>query len=50
MKAHYERWYQQVEPIANEPCYIHIGSDHENPVDLTCAQWYMVYADNFGHI
>jgi arylsulfatase len=50
MRDHYERWYAEVEPIANEPCYIHIGSEHEDPVDLTCAQWYMVYADNFGHL
>ena len=50
MRDHYERWYSQVEPIANQPCHVHIGSKHENPVDLTCAQWYMVYADNRGDI
>jgi len=50
MRNHYERWWAEVEPIANEPCYVYIGSKQENPVDLTCAQWYMVYADNFGHI
>jgi arylsulfatase len=50
MRDHYERWWAEVEPIANQPCYIHIGSKHENPVDLTCAQWYKVYADNFPHI
>jgi arylsulfatase len=50
MRDHYERWYSQVEPIAKQPCYVHIGSKHENPVDLTCAQWYMVYADNRGDI
>ena len=46
MRDHYEGWYSEVEPIANEPCFVHIGSKYENPVDLTCAQWYMVYADN----
>jgi hypothetical protein len=50
MRDHYERWWAEVEPIANEPCYVHIGSKHENPADLTCAQWYMVYADNLPHI
>jgi len=50
MREHYERWWAEVEPIAKEPCYVHIGSDHENPVRLTCADWYMVYADNFGHL
>jgi arylsulfatase len=46
MRDHYERWYAEVKPIADEPCFVHIGTKYENPVDLTCAQWYMVYADN----
>ncbi len=50
MRDHYERWWSQVEPIAKEPCRVHIGSDKQNPVTLTCADWYMVYADNFGHL
>jgi arylsulfatase A-like enzyme len=50
MRDHYERWWAEVEPIAKEPCYVHIGSERENPVRLTCADWYMVYADNFGHL
>ena len=29
---------------------MHIGSPHENPATLTCADWHMVYADNFGHL
>jgi arylsulfatase A-like enzyme len=50
MRDHYERWWAKVEPIAKEPCYVHIGSERENPVRLTCADWYMVYADNFRHL
>ncbi|HUT30385.1 MAG TPA: arylsulfatase [Sedimentisphaerales bacterium] len=50
MRDHYERWHSEVEPIANQPCYVHIGSKYENPTDLTCAQWYMLYADNFRDI
>ncbi len=50
MREHYERWWAEVEPIAKEPCRVHIGSDKENPVALTCADWHMVYADNFGHL
>ena len=50
MREHYERWWAQVEPIAKEPCYVHIGADKENPTTLTCADWYMIYADNFGHL
>ena len=46
MRDHYERWYAEVKPIADEPCFVHIGKKYENPVDLTCAQWYLVYADN----
>lgn len=46
MRDHYERWYAEVKPIADEPCFVHIGTKYENPVDLTCAQWYLVYADN----
>jgi len=50
MRDHYERWWAEVEPIANEPCPVHIGSQEENPAALTCAEWYMTYADNFGHL
>jgi len=50
MRDHYERWWSEVEPIAKEPSYVHIGSQQENPVRLTCADWYKVYADNFGHL
>jgi hypothetical protein len=50
MRDHYERWWAEVEPIAREPCCVHIGSEQENPVRLTCADWYLVYADNFGHL
>jgi len=50
MRDHYERWYVEVKPIADDPCFVHIGTRYENPVDLTCAQWYMVYADNRKHL
>jgi len=50
MRDHYERWWSQVEPIAKEPCRVHVGSDKQNPITLTCADWYMVYADNFRHL
>ena len=50
MRNHYERWWAEVEPIAKDPCYVHIGSERENPTTLTCADWYMIYADNFGHL
>jgi hypothetical protein len=50
MRDHYERWWTGVEPGAKEPCCVHIGAPQENPVRLTCADWYMVYADNFGHL
>ena len=50
MRDHYERWWAEVEPMAKEPCCVHIGSERENPVRLTCADWYMVYADNFRHL
>ncbi|MBM4019728.1 MAG: arylsulfatase, partial [Planctomycetes bacterium] len=50
MRDHYERWWAEVEPVAREPCCVHIGSQHENPVTLCCADWYMIYADNSGHL
>ncbi len=50
MREHYERWYAEVKPIADDPCLVYIGTRYENPVDLTCAQWYMVYADNRKHL
>jgi arylsulfatase len=50
MRDHYEHWWAEVEPITKEPCCVHIGAPQENPVRLTCADWYLVYADNFRHL
>lgn len=50
MRAHYERWWSEVEPGLREYQPISIGSDKENPTQLTCSDWIEVYCDNAGHI
>jgi len=40
MKAHYERWWSEVEPRIKEPAYIPVGSDHEDPTRLSCFDWF----------
>jgi arylsulfatase len=39
MRAHYERWWASVEPRVNEHSAITIGSDAENPLQLSPADW-----------
>jgi arylsulfatase len=45
MRAHLERWWQEVEEKANEPQRIIIGSAFENPMLLTACEWLDVFVD-----
>lgn len=45
MQAALDRWWQEVEPRANEVQYIIIGSDEENPMMLTACEWMDVFVD-----
>ncbi len=46
MRAHYEKWWADVAPHLDDLSPISIGSDQENPVRLSAADWANVYCDN----
>ena len=46
MRDHYEKWWDRVAPGITDFAPISLGSDHENPVRLTCSDWQDVYCDN----
>jgi len=48
MRAHYEQWWAALGPARDEFCPLSIGSDRENPVTLTCADWQTCGCDNSG--
>lgn len=50
MRAHYERWWAQVEPRVNEFSPIHVGSDAENPVLLSPCDWQDVFLDQAAQV
>jgi len=46
MRDHYEKWWAGVVPKIDDLSPISIGSDEENPVCLSAADWANVYCDN----
>ncbi|MDO8544678.1 MAG: arylsulfatase [Opitutaceae bacterium] len=50
LRAHYERWWSQLEPVREEFVPLSLGSDAQPVVTLTSADWQDVYADNAGHV
>ncbi len=50
MRAHYEKWWAGVEPRLDDFSPIGIGSDKENPVCLSAADWANVYCDNMQNL
>jgi arylsulfatase A-like enzyme len=38
----YEKWWAELEPLSREPAVIPVGNEHENPVHLTCYNWFGV--------
>jgi arylsulfatase len=46
LRDHYETWWAEVGPKADDYVPVVIGSDKENPVTLTSADWAGTYADN----
>lgn len=46
MRAHYEKWWAEIEPGLADYAPISIGSPHENPTVLTSSDWQDVYCDN----
>jgi hypothetical protein len=50
MQDHYEHWWAGLAPTLNDFSPISIGSDHENPVTLSAADWANVYCDNMQNL
>lgn len=46
LKQHYESWWSGVVGLIDAFVPIVLGSEHENPVTLTSADWANVYCDN----
>jgi arylsulfatase len=50
MRDHYDKWWAGVAPRLDDFSPISIGSDMENPVTLTAADWANVYCDNMQNL
>ncbi len=50
LKAHYEKWWKDLEPLSGKFVATAIGSDRQTVTELTSADWQDVYADNAGHV
>ncbi|MBI2948053.1 MAG: arylsulfatase [Verrucomicrobia bacterium] len=50
MRAHYGQWWAKIEPRMNEHGAITIGSDAENPVQLSPADWQDVFLDQGAQV
>jgi len=50
MRAHYEKWWAGVLPVLDDFTPVIIGSDQENPVRLSAADWANVYCDNMQNL
>lgn len=50
MQSHYDQWWAGVEPHLNDFVPIIIGSEKQNPVTLTAADWSNVYCDNMNDL
>jgi len=50
MKAHYEKWWTRLEPKVNDFVAVGLGSEKENPVQLTSSDWEGIYSDNSNHV
>lgn len=50
MRGHYEKWWSEIEPRLDDFTPVVIGSDRENPVCLSAADWANVYCDNMQNL
>ncbi|MBS0208028.1 MAG: arylsulfatase [Planctomycetes bacterium] len=46
LRAHYQKWWGEVGPLLDHYVPVVLGSEHENPVTLSSADWAKVYCDN----
>ncbi len=50
MRAHYEHWWEGIEPRLDEYVATSLGSEHQDTVQLTSSDWQDIYSDNAGHV
>ena len=50
LRAHYERWWAELEPLSREFVSIDLGAAAQPVTALTSSDWQDVYADNAGHV
>jgi hypothetical protein len=50
MRAHYEQWWEKLEPVIKEYVPLTLGSPKEPSVRLTSSDWQDIYSDNAGHV
>jgi arylsulfatase len=45
MRAHLDKWWNEVKDTVNEPSRVVIGAPAENPIMLTACEWFDVFVD-----
>ena len=50
MRAHYEQWWNGLQPILNDFVPISIGAEQQPVVELNSGDWEGIYADNTGFV
>ena len=50
LRAHYEKWWDELEPLRDQFVPLSLGAEQEPLVTLTSADWQDVYADNSRHV
>jgi hypothetical protein len=50
LRQHYERWWQELEPLSGRFVTTSLGAEAQPVVNLTSADWQDVYADNSRHV
>ena len=50
LRAHYERWWKELEPLSGEFVTTSLGAEAQPVVNLTSSDWQDVYVDNSRHV
>jgi arylsulfatase A-like enzyme len=50
LKAHYEKWWTDLEPLSSQFVPTYLGAKEQPRVALTSSDWQDVYSDNAGHV
>lgn len=50
MRAHYDKWWDEVQPAFKQKKWIDLGSEEANPMTLYASDWQGDYADNWWNI